>query len=474
MKNLLDLVNSTVGQAPLGLQPGTRKSPLAGLRRLFGGRSQQEQPGQASPDARDAGLGQISEEAGLSPQVGSPQGGEALGGADAKVAQQEEAQDLAQKTEVKAPEVQDDKAAALPSPDSATDPETKLGLLLAQLFPRGVAVGVYDAHISNGNDREFGNMARQWAKSENAVGAAGNIAAGTLATGLPVPITQAGSIAAPVNAIHRTLTYLADKVATFAPEAPRSGAVQIQRLGIFTHGYTTGMRSRGAQNDKGQGVKNTRANAADFIGQISGALTGDVRVALYACTTGRGASEKDSWTDTTLNDGGSDGYASAVRDGLIEHGHDQANVGAHTTSGHTTRNFALREFSAADGKGANGASFATRYIWDWKQGPADIIAHLKSQGYALTPTQEGQVSTRALPRIKTEFYRGYNRAMTGQKTSDGRDLQELAMLEPLTVQSIVKPIWDAKWSTLKTQFANEAATAFRLRKEQAQPAPQAG
>lgn len=110
-------------------------------------------------------------------------------------------------------------------------------------------------------------------------------------------------------------------------------AGNVDRLVFFCHGWKTGIQmGLSCGDDKG------RDTLATFCTRLVAASTPQLKVALYACSTGA------SSTSVT----GDGGFADALRDGLCKAGRADVTVFAHTTAGHTSRNEYVRFFS---GKG---------------------------------------------------------------------------------------------------------------------------
>lgn len=106
------------------------------------------------------------------------------------------------------------------------------------------------------------------------------------------------------------------------------------------HGWKTGMQF---------GV--TPANSAKLAEALKRVATPDLRVVLYACSTGSDNDGNDA-NDTAVGPGGEGGMADAIRDALVKAG-IRATIYAHATVGHCTANPWLRRFDPGQVAGGN-------------------------------------------------------------------------------------------------------------------------
>lgn len=108
-----------------------------------------------------------------------------------------------------------------------------------------------------------------------------------------------------------------------------ASAAPVDRLVFFCHGWKTGIQmGLSCGDDKG------RAALTEFCKKLAEASSTELKVALYACSTGA------SSTSVT----GDGGFADSLRDGLCSAGRPDVTVFAHTTAGHTSRNEYVRFF----------------------------------------------------------------------------------------------------------------------------------
>jgi len=103
----------------------------------------------------------------------------------------------------------------------------------------------------------------------------------------------------------------------------------VDRVAFFCHGWKTGLQP---------GL--TLSNLGPFARRLAAASTSELKVALYACSTGS--------SNGPPGDGGDGGFADTLRDALCRAGREHVTVFAHTSAGHTTRNEYIRMFA---GKG---------------------------------------------------------------------------------------------------------------------------
>lgn len=330
-----------------------------------------------------------------------------------------------------------------------------LGQLLWQEAPAGVTVAVYYA------DPEQKRRAIEWAARERAIGPrAARISISELAFGKAIP--DSGNVGT-------QLTQLASVLSTAVAAVPQSPSITplpgtgpslIRTLALFTHGTSSWISIGG-------GISNS--NAAKVIKRIAPALTDDVKIILYGCSSARGLSEASSWTETTTRSGGDDSLAARIRDALIEAGKARATVWGHTEVGHTTRNPSLRYFDVWRGKGAAGQSYLGEMVFGTLPDAMvreEIVETMRNFGFAIPEVQEDLFRTVAGQYIRRLRYSCYVGAVVRVRTVAGKriketnltfreaNLPEMAPLYPLDVADIIRRRWsDVCW----TQAAREQA-----------------
>lgn len=227
---------------------------------------------------------------------------------------------------------------------------------IQQQCPGGVTVAIYpNFKNKSGNNMEFQAQARIFSQNHNAVGLSG----GGVVLGAPVMIDTLGDVIGAVQGIHRGLLAMHKKgqpAGAAVDEAPPAWT-QVKNLALFAHGEPWGMGMNGDNDFSGDGIHNTQRglnppNVKSFVKGLSGAVAGDVRVSLFACSAGRDnhKEEYNDWQGHKQNDRtGKTSLAASMAEELGP----QASVWAHTTAGHTTENFAMRVYGADSGAAAS-------------------------------------------------------------------------------------------------------------------------
>lgn len=329
------------------------------------------------------------------------------------------------------------------------DVETRLGEQLLSQFPDGVAVAYY----SIDSTKEPQHRAEEWAKRENALGIKGSkIKADTLVFGRSIPESQ--EIKATLSAIGKVLDTAVKKASPTADKAPNSAA-KIHILAVFAHGTSDWC---------GLGSGITKSSATSIVKAISPALTSDVNVILYVCSTARGQTEKESWTEGTWEGSGADSLAGEVRDALLKEGLGQATVWRHTTVGHVSRNPALRQFKAESGKGTAGISYLSTYVFGTPEQNAaidEIKQKIASHGYAI---DEEKFQKKARATIKDLMYTCYMDADRQFLYQEGT-LAEMAPIYPTQVADLIKDHWKKTyWPKRKAATVDVLIKKLKLKK----------
>jgi hypothetical protein len=240
---------------------------------------------------------------------------------------------------------------------------------LAQIkerFPDGVTVAIYSLYDygtkkTRHNNAEFVNQATVFAANQQAVGLAKD---GSIAIGIPVPIQELGKVIEVVQSIHRGLSEHAASLSQpdkTQPEKP-TAFTQIKNLALFAHGepYGLGLNKKNQFLSKGGGLHSRSdpvypSNVKAFVQGLSGAITPDIRVQLFACSAARDDDKKKEsyadWEAHTQNE--RKGGISFAAELATELG-SNASVYGHTTAGHTTENAAARVFGKDSGAGTGG------------------------------------------------------------------------------------------------------------------------
>jgi hypothetical protein len=117
-----------------------------------------------------------------------------------------------------------------------------------------------------------------------------------------------------------------------ALEGGERAAAPLELVGFFCHGYRNGLQVWNPIAGERSG-----AAAAELAGAIAQVARGDVRIPLYACSTGAGTGA-----------GGDGGFADRLRDALCNLSLRHCRIDAHTTAGHCSHNPHVRRFEGGD------------------------------------------------------------------------------------------------------------------------------
>lgn len=350
-----------------------------------------------------------------------------------------------------------------------------LGQALWQEAPAGVTVALYYA------DAEQKRRALEWAMRERAIGPqARSISASQLIFGKAIP--DSGNLGAQLIQLASALSTAVAAVpqpAGITP-LPGTGPSLIRTLALFTHGTNNWISIGG-------GI--TTSNASRIVQRISPALTDDVKIILYGCSSARGKTEDSSWVKTTTSSGGHDSLAARIRDALIDAGKTRAVIWGHTEVGHTTRNPSLRTFGVAQGKGTPGQSYLEETVFGVLPDAMvreEIAETIASLGFTIPDAQQDAFRIAAERYIKRLRYGCYVGAVVRVRkvagktiketnlTFRGTNLPEMAPLYPLNVADIVRRRWsDFCWpQPVREQTARQLIKDLKLkRQEQMQPIP---
>jgi hypothetical protein len=237
-------------------------------------------------------------------------------------------------------EVQNRKIQLQTTDQPGKDPLKDMANQIRSIHPAGFPVAIYQE-----GEKEFANQAVNWASRENAVGFSGKSASkANLKIGRAMKASESTAPGDLINSIGTAVRNLLEKYPDTTTTAANAG--RINSVAIFTHSTTGWM---------GVGSDIETEGAAGFIKAIKSAVSSDVKIAIYGCSTGRGADEEQSWYKGTMQGGGKGSIGEAMRDALAGEGMKGSEVWTHTTVGHTTNNYALRVFKGK--KGETGEAF---------------------------------------------------------------------------------------------------------------------
>lgn len=340
------------------------------------------------------------------------------------------------------------------------DPERNLGTRLWNQFLNGVSVAFYQE-----SERVAKWSADAWATREKAVGPKGSkISSSTLAFGVAIPDTM--DLAPTLIKLSTALELAAAKGKPVGAPTPPPGAgpAKIRNLAIFSHGNPEWC---GFGGPLGTGKKRT----LEIIKHIAPILTTDVNIILYACSTGRGTTEKDydiknrsDMLKATMEEGGSDSISSAVRDTLISEHLTSGTVWGHSSAGHVSENTRLREFSAISGKGAAGASYFSKYIFPAakkNEATKELLDAIDAAGFIIKDPAKS--SAAALIEVTEQMYQCYEKANSNLNFQGG-SLAAATPTHPIEIAAIVNDYWKKYWTTQIPHSAVFVAKQLQLKK----------
>jgi hypothetical protein len=225
---------------------------------------------------------------------------------------------------------------------------------------------------------------------------------------------------------------------------------QVKTLELFCHGEPWGMGMNESNDFSAGGLHNTQrgvnpSNIHSFVKGLSGAVTPDVRVSLFACSTGRDNHEEGyaDWQDH--QQGGRQGGKSLAASLSNELG-PQASVWAHTTAGHTTENFAARVFGADAGgtTGSQGGLQAFDVLY-----PESFIA---SELARLYPSATAAQRPALHSSLREEMWRHYQDSITGEHGRSDRNkrypvpMGQEMFSNPDHARQLMQADWRTNWA----------------------------
>jgi hypothetical protein len=197
--------------------------------------------------------------------------------------------------------------------------------------------------LKNDNNKEFEGAATDFAKTYKTLGMSGDDKAGAhLKVGIPIEVKSRDDVVQAITSIHQTLHQLwwtryhdSDE----APAEPKIGTVA-----IFAHGERDGI---GIDHANASYTKAKHLPA--LVGAIGPALTNDVKILLYACSSGGGPGETIDQTKMDTGLGGKGSFAEQLANALG----GQAQVYAHEVAGNVASNVYARRFTAGVDQGSS-------------------------------------------------------------------------------------------------------------------------
>ena len=369
-----------------------------------------------------------------------------------------------------------DDAEATPQEEAAS---SAMGRQLELRASSGIAVAIYAT-----DHTEFANQAVIWAKREDALG--------LRATAIASHELRFGKAIADTGDLPKLLTDLKNAmdealIAVVAMDQIASGAPvwrgvtpapKIRALALFSHGWQTsaGVSAMGVCGN----IDTT--TVTPLVNSIADHLADNVTVILFGCTIALGKGEAADPRTTTMEPGGKDSLCGLFRDALVDKKKTRATVWGHTEIAHTTTNPALRRFAVADGKQADGVPFAGGVVFsaaNRTKTQSDLEASIVAQGFEL-PSPRTTFDTALATSARNHLYDAYIAAIftNARDNKDnirllGDNLAEMAPLYSEEVATIIRDYWaKTYWTAPRIKdFAKKLATAQRLKKKPATPAP---
>lgn len=343
-----------------------------------------------------------------------------------------------------------------PKQPTLEEAETALGTLLREPpNSSGLTLTFYDK-----DEPEAKRRADDFAARESAVGFSGD-----KPTAHSIKIGKAIS---GVFDIDKTVMAITDVAAAALkrvpapanlPAASADAPAKVRTIAVFAHG-TSGWCSLGV----------TTGNAGKIFKAVAPRLSTGlaVNIILYTCSSARGSDEEENWQAGTLDPGGKGSLAEKVRDTLADEKIDNASVWGHTTVGHPTRNFALRVFETKDGKGSQGQSFASTYVFDDTLRNAaidDMVKEVSDDGYTVDGTDK-TVRTRAAAVLQDFIYAGY--AAANANLEGVNPAEDAPVYRYMTASRIEKYWKEDYWPGKKAKAAKKLIKALKLKKPKEQ------
>ena len=204
-----------------------------------------------------------------------------------------------------------------------------------------LALTFYEAYETGvANDAEFVGASADFAKTYDTLSISGTDKTGaSLAFGKSIAVKDRGDVAQAITGVDQTAFHLYEQHKQESPDADPGPEPQIRTIAIFAHG----VRKSLGLDPKGETGGNwfKAAQIKEFVAAIRGHVAGDVRILLFACSTGGSENEKQGMP--AQGDAGGEGSFAQLL--AAELGGD-ATVYAHNVAGHTESNPLARVFTA--------------------------------------------------------------------------------------------------------------------------------
>jgi hypothetical protein len=216
----------------------------------------------------------------------------------------------------------------------------------AILSKPSIAVALYEAYETGSlNDAEFKAAGDDFAKTYGTIGLKPGKTSATLGQGVAVPIKNRDDVAQALTSIHQTLHALAYNRA-HAQDCPEPVTEPvIDTVAIFAHGVRTAL---GLDPQGETGAHWFRAaEIPAFAAAIKPNVSPDVRVLLFACSTGASSDAESKYKAPVGGAGGTGSFGEQLANALG----GGAKVYAHDVYGHTESNPFARVFTAGSDTG---------------------------------------------------------------------------------------------------------------------------
>lgn len=353
---------------------------------------------------------------------------------------------------------------------------------IATRFPDGVTIAIVPSFVAGVDGRaEFARQATAFAQTQGAVGLAGS----AVVLGQACTIVEVGDVIEVVQSIHLGLVArwraaqpggtTGATAGAGATEAASSGAgatggttggaagvgatagtagasvppayTKVKNLALFSHGEEWGMGLNSTNDFSAGGLHNntTRGvnppNVESFVRGLTAAVVPDVRVQLFACSTGGDETRASGteWTDHAQGDrAGGNSFGSSMAQAFG----GQSTVSAHTTVGHTTENYAARVFGAEAGGGTDGITlFDSMY-------PESFV---QSELVRLFPTQDDAGRAARHNSLREQMWAHFKDSITGEhhrargEKRYSRPIGQEAFVNPENARTLIHADWTANW-----------------------------
>lgn len=310
-----------------------------------------------------------------------------------------------------------------------------------QLYPDGITVAIYANYkVGVRGAAEFKRAGEEFATNQHAIALHGDKVVIDGAT----PINDLGSVAIAVQRIHQGLLEKHHQSQpTGSKPTPAPKFTRIRNLALFAHGEPYGVGL-----DRANRFELKIENVKTFVSSIRAALTDDVNVQLFACSTaadrallkskGKKSASYIEWTGHTQGERtGLDSFAAALADELGE----KSTVVGHTTVGHTTENFAARIF----GKGSGGQSGLHMFDLMYKE------AFIQAELVRLFPDKTDDERAALHDSLREQMWAHFKDSISGEHNRKARQrryarpMGQEMFINPTNAEALLHADWQTHW-----------------------------